>query len=921
MGNPIPGQLTRLISTPAHSSLKSRSSRPIITCIARKVSDIKAYPDLDKDVAERKRYLDKKAAKEQYLLNKSRPRGFGSRPGFGIGPVGSIERTDLEREARHKYFEENVGPRELYRRMTFMLDGGKADLLLHTLRARYLERMHNRAMDQPVKMGREIPFVYRKLVDEILLCDKLYYADNPQPRIRDEEYDELVMHLLELERCFPELITPESPSQNVGHSAAVKSSKLGMHNDLSDEFMTAWESEMQTVPVTEGLFPQYRHHALMLSLDNAYRYEQLTSFSKRADEAGSRLSAELKIDGVALSLEYRRGELFAAATRGTGRVGDMVTDNVRASLIGRGVVERIKGDDVPALVIVRGEVYIRPKEFEELNKGLQRKLSNPRNAAAGALKHKNPLEAKARMLRFVGYECLSGDLDMVEEMERKVAHGRGSLNSAEPPEFQDAFATQTELFMRLSEWGFGEMPRRAVCNSITEAEAFANSVEECRKQLPFEIDGVVFKFEDSRARAEAGHTARAVKGAIAYKFTAQSKVTKLQDVAMQVSRNGIITPVALLEPVRVSGAVLSRATLHNFDEVERLGIAVGDMVRVQRGGDVIPKIVVVEQKNPSPNRRQLEPPVKCPSCQGEIVTEKDRTTGTNLVVCKNGESCHGQMLGRLLHFSSKDALDVRGLGKKTCEKLVRFGFVVGLGDLFRLTLDDLCGLEGLAEKSAQSLYDGIRAAALSTSLENVLFGLGLPGVGRTGARALALELRSLDKLLEISQDRSGVTALLAIPNFAEKSADVLFQYLRRDFVQSELKAIIEHVRPARVVNEVDFNPSAADEHPKIAGKSFVFTGKLTIMTRPALRKWVKSAGGIVMANVSHRTDYVVTGVDPGQKFYKAQRLKVRTLHEEEFLELFKPSKEDIKYLTSAEAKSVDDTTRPRSTFIDLSYSE
>lgn len=903
MGTPLPRLTLSLFTGPLPSTTFSNfttTTRPHLSslrAITRKVSDIHAYPDLDKEVKRLQRARDKRAARGARQAENTEPRGFGDRPGIDVGPNGSLERTIAEREARHKHMEETFGPREISRRVMGMLDGGKADLLLHTLRARYLERMHKWALNEKVKLTTDIPHVYRNLIDEILLCDRLYYADNPQPRIRDAEYDELVMHLLELERCFPELIMPESPSQNVGHGAAIKSSKLGLQNELSEDGMTALESQIATVPLSEKLFPQYRHKALMLSLDNAYKYDDLVSFGRRAVEANTKLSAELKIDGVALSLEYRKGRLFSAATRGTGRIGDQITENVRASLLGRGIVEQIEDPVVPDFIVVRGEVYINPDDFKEINASLQRQLSNPRNAAAGALKHKNPLEARERRLRFIAYECFHGDLEAIERVEQaKEAKNKSKELLVVYPKLQDMFPTQSDLFERLALWGFGSMPKQVVCDTIKQAEEYADMIELEREGLPFEVDGVVFKFEDSAARAAAGHTARAPRGAIAYKFAAQSKVTELKDVVMQVSRNGLITPVAVLDPVRVGGAVLSRATLHNFDEVKRLEVAVGDKVRVQRGGDVIPKIVHVEEKGSSPARKPLEPPESCPSCQGEIISKRDEATGTVLVSCKNGENCHAQILGRLIHFSSKDALDIKGLGKKTADKLVKSGMVVRLSDLFRLTLDDVKSLEGFAEKSANLLYEGIRESTNPSSLERLLIGLGLPGVGRTGARALALEVKSLERLLEVSADESGMKALMSIPNFGERSAEAVFQYLQQDLVQNELKTMAEYMSPNAIVDEEDITAPLGEELPQVTGRSFVFTGKLAILSRQALKKWIRAVGGIVSTDVSHRTDYVVAGLDPGQKFYKAQRLKVKTLQEEEFLALFKPSDKETESL-------------------------
>lgn len=907
-GMPLPRSALHVLSSPLHAMRASRQgyilpsgcTRAPVRAMARRVSDIKFYPENTKEERRARRVREKKEARHERERQRGTQRGFGDRQGIGFGSVGSSKRTEDERQARLKYIEGKPGTREIAQRVSQALSGGKADLLLHTLRARWLERMECLKFNEDIALTDDVKRLYLRLIDEILFCDKLYYADNPKPRVSDENYDELVMHLIELERFFPELICQESPSQNVAHGAAVRSSKLGLDNEVNWEPMTALASSLATVPVTEKRFAQYRHKSLMLSLDNAYKHDDLVSFARRASEANTKLSAELKIDGIALSLEYRNRRLVSAATRGNGRIGDEVTENVRAALLGRGVVESIEDPAAPGYLVVRGEVYIAPLDFEVVNTGLEKSLSNPRNAAAGALKHKDPKEAKARLLRFVAYECLTGSLQAVEASEEPPGSQKTPAKAALPFELHAALPTQDEMFKCLVSWGFGEMPRHAVCDSIDDAEAFAIRVEEERQSLPMEVDGAVFKFEDSHARENAGHTARAPRGAIAYKFAAQSKVTKVEDVVMQVSRNGLITPVAVLKPVRVGGALLSRATLHNFDEINRLEVAVGDQVRIERGGDVIPKIVKVEKRSDSTDRKPVKPPTECPSCHGAIDSKVDKKTGATLVSCQNVNRCSAQMLGRLVHFCGKDAMDVKGLGKKTANKLISSGLVVVYADLFRLTLDDLLTLEGFAERSAKVLLESIREASTERSLERLIFGLGFPGVGRTGARALAAELKSLEKLLELAMN-NGIEKLLGIPNFAEKSAQVVHSHLQLDRTQSDIKAMLELVTPNCIVEEEVLEEiDQSKDLSSVTGKSFVFTGKLSMMSRPEVKKWIRSAGGVVGNDVSTRTDYVVVGLDPGHKFFKAQRLKVKTLQEEEFLELFKRAGLDVQMLMAKE---------------------
>lgn len=865
---------------------RTRTARLTVQAISRKVSDIRHYPaGTDKVAARKIRADEKRKARREALERRNTPHGYLDRPGAGIYPYGSPERTDAEREARAKLVAGKPGTSEALFRYTEMLSGGELDMLIDRLRTLWLERMDVLGMDRPIRLTKDVRFLYGKLIEEIKLCDKLYYADEPKPRISDQQYDELVLHLLELERCFPELVRHDSPSNTVGHGAAVRATKLALENDISAETIDAQDSFYATVPTSTKLFPQRRHRALMLSLDNAYTYSDLAAFASRASTANSTIAAELKIDGVALSLEYRNGRLHHALTRGTGRIGDDVTENVREALLGRGVVESIPVDTVPDLVVIRGEVYISIAEFNEVNATLERPLSNPRNAAAGALKHKKPAEAKARRLRFIAYECLTGALD------EGGSHDQDGV-TAVVPDLHNTWPTHAETLANLAAWGFGEMPMQKTCVGLSEAEEFALRVEEGRSSLAMEVDGVVLKFDDARAREAAGHTARAPRGAIAYKFAAQSKVTQLKDVVMQVSRAGLITPVAILDPVRIGGATLSRATLHNFDEVKRLGVAVGDLIRVERGGDVIPKVLNVEKKGEDAERSEISPPTNCPSCGSELKHGRAPKTGAHLIGCTNNVNCSSQTLGRLIHFCGRDAMDIRGLGKKTAEKLIESGAVVVPADVFRMTLDDILNLGGFAEKSASQLYENIQEAASARSLERLLFGIGLPGVGRTGARALAAKLGSLQTLFEIAANENGLETLMGISNFAERTAKGLLEFLKKDRTLTELKALLELVTPNTILDEAEAGKLGQKAVTGVAGRNFVFTGKFVKLRRPEVMKWIRKSGGFVKSSVTYKTDYVVYGLDPGQKLFKAQRSKVQTVPEEEFLSLLEVSAEE-----------------------------
>lgn len=805
---------------------------------------------------------------------------------MGIFGAQSPERTIAEREARHAYTAGPPGEVEALRRVARMLAGGELDMLLSTLRARWLDRSQYEKYGKRVQLTHDIECLYVKIIEEVALCDKLYYADDPKPKVTDAEYDELIMHLIELERVFPQLIVPHSPTQNVAHGAAARAAKLGLDDEVAEDGENAGSSFAATVPVSTKRFPQHRHLALMLSLDNAYHHNDLVCFYKRAFEAGSALSAELKIDGVALSLEYRHRKLFLASTRGTGRIGDEVTDNIRHSLLQRGLLSDIPDSSAPDWLIIRGEVFIPPADFCLVNAQLEKPLSNPRNAAAGALKHKDPNEVKSRMLKFIAYECLTGNLADAERISTNAANSAEGL-----PAMHNMWPTQSETLTTLSKWGFGSMPKYAVCANVEEAEAFAVQIEDDRDSLEMGVDGIVFKFENSVAREAAGHTARAPRGAIAYKFAAQARVTIVQDVVMQVSRNGVITPVAVLKPVRVGGAVLSRATLHNFEEIKRLGIAIGDHVRVERGGDVIPKVIQVEKRSDSKNRKEVKPPRCCPSCGGELIAEKLTKMGPILVGCKNSYNCTAQTLGRLIHFSSRDAMEIIGLGKKTAEKLVAAGIIIVPADLFRITMDDLLSLDGFATVSAARLFEGIQEASTSRSLERVIIGLGLPGVGQTGARALALKVSSLNGLLNIGADEKGYETIMSTANMAEKTALNLHEHLQKETTQAELVSLSTLITPRCVVDEEDVVFEEGTTVDSISGKSFVFTGKFVSMNRPAVMKWIKKSGGRVSSDVSRKTDFLISGLEPGNKFFKAQRIKVKILQEAEVFEYFNISPE------------------------------
>lgn len=804
------------------------------------------------------------------------------RPGIGFGPVGSVERTEAERKARRQYEDLRDGmTQEEAIALTGVLNGGPLDQLFYTLRAAWLDRIYDRLYKKrEPRLTDDVEALYDLVVKEIRECDSLYYADDPRPKIPDREYDELVLHLIELERHFPELIKPDSPSQTVGHCAAARSAKLYSDNDLSDTPLDAVESSWR--PVTHK-WRQVQHPVSMLSLANAYSSRDLLTFAKRVEGTDSTICVEMKIDGVALSLHYQNRKLELAATRGNGRIGDDVTVNVRAALLQRGVPEVLPDDAPSGLVIVRGEVFISPQDFATVNALLDVKMSNARNAAAGALKHKDSTQVAKRRIQFIAYDCVTSSPHGHTE---STPSQKADADPRDGRSFRSHWATQEETLRGLEEWQFGAMQRYRTCDSVKAAEEFASQMELARKHLPFEADGIVLKINDSELRARVGHTAKAPRGAIAYKFAARSVLTTISNVVMQVSRSGVITPVAELQPVVIGGATISRATLHNFDEIKRLDVAVGDTVRLERGGDVIPKIVAVHLREEEGMRTPIDIPKECPCCGAEVSVEQSPST---TVICTDSVSCAGQNLGRLIHFASRNAMDISGLGTKTASKLLDSGLVVLLADLFKLSVDDILDLDGYAAKSAATLHESIQNAATSRSVEQIIIALGIPGVGRASARALALKAITLDRLLHLGS--GGRDGLLSLPNVAEKSAESIVKYINSPRLQREIKELALVVSPARIVDDENSPYDALVEESEtasqaISGKTFAITGTLNSMARPAIVRLLKGAGGRVVSTVTKKTDYLISGVDPGFKYYKAQRIQVPILFEEDLPNLF-----------------------------------
>jgi DNA ligase (NAD+) len=655
-----------------------------------------------------------------------------------------------------------------------------------------------------------------KLRQEIRRHDDLYYVNN-SPEISDREYDELLERLQKLEQTNPELITPDSPTQRVGGRPA------------------------------EG-FAEVVHSRQMLSLDNSYNIDELRAFDERCRKLaeGRPLDyvAELKIDGLSLSLQYADGLLVRGVTRGDGRIGEDVTQNAKTI---RSIPLRLKSDVkvIDTNIEVRGEVFIPREVFERTNAEREEagepRFANPRNAAAGAIRQLDSRLVARRKLDMFVYELFVGG-------------GR------------KPFATHWAALEWLQSAGFRVNPHRRVCVTIEEVIEFANAKEGLRDDLGYEIDGLVVKVNSTALQDEFGATTKAPRWAIAYKYPARQASTKVLDIKVQVGRTGALTPVAYLEPVFLAGTTVSRATLHNEDEIKRLGVKIGDTVMIEKSGEIIPKVLSVVTSKRTGKEKNFIPPKECPVCGGLI----SRVEGEVVPRCVAAD-CHAQLMGRLLHFASRRAMRIEGLGGALAQQLIEQKLVKDVGDLYSLTLEQVSALERMAKKSAGNLLEQIEASK-SRELTNLLYALGIRHVGERTAGILAHEAGSLERLAEMS-----VEELDAIPEIGLTVAESV-----RDWFGDEgNRALCDRLRGAGV-NTESKRTSSASLDERFAGKQFVLTGTLGSFTRDEAKALIEARGGRVNSSVSKKTDYVVAGEAAGSKLDKAQSLGVAVIDEDAF---------------------------------------
>jgi DNA ligase (NAD+) len=666
-------------------------------------------------------------------------------------------------------------------------------------------------MNDPLNAKKRI----QQLRAEINEHNHRYYVLDA-PVVADAEYDRLLRELQSLESAHPELITPDSPTQRVGAE-----------------------------PLAE--FGTVSHHLPMTSMDNAFDEQEARDWDQRVRKGLGRESAvtytaEPKFDGTSVSIRYVDGVLVQAGTRGDGQTGEDITGNVRTI---KSIPLRLRGQGWPRVLEVRGEIVIPTGDFRRLNEERLAKgenvFANPRNAAAGSLRQLDPRITAGRPLRFFPW-------------------GLGEVS-------QEVAPLYSQVVARLKEWGFQATDLFRQVDAIEACLDYYREILQQRADLPFEIDGVVYKVDDLAARARLGYTARAPRWAIAHKLPAQEEITRVEDILPSVGRTGVITPVARLKAVQVGGVVVSHATLHNQDEVERKDVRIGDSVIVRRAGDVIPEVVgVVLEKRP----HDAEPwrmPDRCPVCGSEVIRHPDEAAHR----CMGGLYCAAQRMGALLHFASRRAMDIEGLGDKLVQQLVETDMVSSIAELYHLDRMRLAQLERMGDKSAQNLLDSIDKSK-HTTLPRFLHALGIPQVGEATALALAQHFGALDAIMDADS-----ATLQTVPGIGPNMAGDIHTF----FQQAHNREVIAKLLDAGIAwPKMEVKAVSA-----LSGKTFVLTGTLAAMSRDEAKERLTALGAKVAGSVSKKTDYVVVGEEAGSKADKARELGVRMLSEAEFLVL------------------------------------
>ncbi len=649
---------------------------------------------------------------------------------------------------------------------------------------------------------------------EINRHNDLYYQSDT-PEISDFEFDQLLERLKTLEAEHPELITPDSPTQRIGGKAA-------------------------------SLQP-FKHTVPLMSLDNSYSLDDLKAFTERCEKLaeGRKLEyvAELKIDGLSVSLHYENGILVTGATRGDGQTGDEVTQNVKTI---KTVPLRLKVD-APAHAEVRGEVFLSRSQFAKINAELEmqgeKTFANPRNCASGTLRMLDSAIVASRRLDMFPYDAFTGN--------------------------QKMFATHFENFAWAKKNGFNVNPHHALCRDYDELVGFINEMEIKRDGLDYEIDGVVVKVNSTALQDEFGTTTKAPRWAIAYKYPARQATTRLLGIGIQVGRTGALTPVAHLEPTLLAGTTVSRASLHNEDEIKRLDLKIGDYVLIEKSGEIIPQVLQNIPSKRDGSEKDFDFPTSCPVCGFDAV----RPEGEAVRRCVNRD-CPAKIKGRLGYFASRKAMDIEGLGEVLINTLVENGTVRDVADLYKLTVEQIASLDRMAVKSGTNLIEQIEASK-TRGLQRLLYGIDIRHVGERYAKLLANHFRSIERLAEAT-----VQELDDIPEIGLAVAESVYEWMRDE----KNIDLIARLKTAGVVMELDESSTAALD-ARFVGKTFVLTGKLENYTRDEAAKLIEERGGRVSSSVSKNTDFVVAGSDAGSKLTKAESLGVTVLNESAFGEM------------------------------------
>ncbi|MFC2085419.1 NAD-dependent DNA ligase LigA [Bacteroidota bacterium] len=675
--------------------------------------------------------------------------------------------------------------------------------------------MNNPKMNENVTKAK-----INKLKETIRNHDYTYYV-LAKPTISDFEYDRLYKRLEELEKKNPYLITPDSPTQRIS-------------SDITKSF------------------PTIQHSTPMLSLSNTYNSDELIAFDKRvrenlATDSEVEYVTELKIDGVSVSILYENGILVRAATRGDGSVGEEITMNVKTIKSLPLKVNEVEINELSKFE-VRGEIFMNLTDFLKLNVDREKKgdnkFANPRNSTAGTLKLKDPKIVSERPLDIFLYYIICSD---------------------------KYINTQFRILEVLKKIGFKVNANYMLCHNIKEVLEFCNKWEDIRNELPYEIDGVVIKVNSLQQQKILGNVAKSPRWAVAYKFKAQQAKTKLVNVIWQVGRTGAITPVAELEPVFLSGSTIKRATLHNLDEIKRKDIRISDVVCIEKGGDVIPKIVQVEYNLRSKDSKELKYPEHCPVCGSELF----KPPGQVAVYCENSE-CKAQIKGRLIHFASRGAMDIESLGEASIDRFVDIGLLQSFADIYKLKskIDNLLALNRYGEKSIGNLINSIEESK-NKPFSKVLFALGIRFIGEGIALKIAKHFRNIDNLLEANSNE-----IESIPDVGPRISESILKY----FGNPNNLELISRLKMEGLKFEVD---SSVAEIEPLGGKSFVFTGTLTNLSRNDAMQKVVDLGGKISSNITKSTTYLIAGKNPGSKLDKANKVKIEILNEDVFLKLIR----------------------------------